>query len=259
MARLAANLSLLFKELPYLERYRAAAEAGFGGVEALFPYEEAATETIAALSGAGLSLVLMNTPPPNYTGGPRGFAAVPGGEDRFRRDFQRTMRYAQRLKPRHVHIMAGRAQGRVARDTYLRNLAWAAAQAPAQSLLIEPVGSDHLSGYFLSDLQQALDLLGQIGAPNLGLLFDVYQVRDMAEDLLAAWDMARAQVRHVQIAGAADRHEPRTDDVGFRKFCQRLSQDRYDGWIGAEYVPRGRTWDGLDWMKEVSEWTRTPP
>ena len=130
MPLFAANLTFLFKETPFLERFQAAADAGFDAVEVLFPYDDAVGEVVRRLTRAGLPMALINTPPPNWTGGARGFAAIPGGDDRFRRDFKRALRYAAPLKPRHIHIMSGTAEGQVARDTYVSNLAWAAAEAP---------------------------------------------------------------------------------------------------------------------------------
>ena len=168
MPKFAANLTFLFKELPFLERFEAAADAGFDAVEVLFPYDDAATEVVRRLNRSGLPMVLINTPPPNYTGGERGFAAVPGSEERFRRDFKRTMRYAERLKPQHVHIMAGAASGPQARETFVENLRWATSEAPSQSLTIEPINQIDMPGYYLSDFQLAATTIAAVGAPNLG-------------------------------------------------------------------------------------------
>ena len=139
MARFAANLTFLFTELPMLDRFAAAKAAGFDGAEVLFPYDLAARELSAACHGAGLEFVLLNTPPPNWAGGPRGFAAVPGSEERFRRDFDRSLRFAQALRSRHLHVMAGKAEGPAARRCLIENLRWACARAPHASLVIEPV------------------------------------------------------------------------------------------------------------------------
>ena len=121
MPRFAANLTFLFKELPFLERFEAAAEAGFDAVEVLFPYDDAASAVVHRLTAAGLPMALINTPPPNWAGGDRGFAAIPGGQARFRTDFKRALRYAERLKPRHIHVMAGLASGPAAHDTFVEN------------------------------------------------------------------------------------------------------------------------------------------
>ena len=177
MPRFAANLTMLFTELPMLERFAAAADAGFQGVEILFPYDIPARDLSRAAIAAGLEFVLMNTPPPNWAGGPRGFAAEPGREDRFRSDFDRALRFAEALRARHVHIMAGYAEGPDARATFTRNLAWAADRAPHVSLMIEPLNPMDQPGYFLADFDLAAEIIAQVGAPNLGLQFDSYHAQ----------------------------------------------------------------------------------
>ena len=139
MPRFAANLTMLFTELPLQQRFAAAAAAGFEGAEILFPYDIAVSDLSRAAIRAGLEIVLINCPPPNWAGGPRGFAAQPGMEDRFRHDFVRALRVAESLRARHIHIMAGKAEGARADAAFLDNLAWAAARAPHASLTIEPI------------------------------------------------------------------------------------------------------------------------
>lgn len=244
MPRFCANLSMLFAELPLLDRFGAARAAGFEAVEILFPYDEPAPLILERLDATGLPLALINCPPPNYAGGPRGFAAVPGHEGRFRSDFRRAARYAAALGARHVHVMAGAAEGEAARATLARNLAWAAAAAPSLSLTIEPINRHDMPGYFLSDYGLALDILGEVAAPNLRLQFDAYHAWRITGDVMGTWERVRGQVVHVQVAGYEGRHEP--DD---RPFLDRLDADGYRGWVSAEYLPRGRTGDGLGWMR----------
>lgn len=248
MPRFAANLTFLFKEYPFLERFQAAADAGFDAVEVLFPYDDAATEIHRRLTGAGLPLALINSPPPNWTGGDRGFAAIPGGEDRFRRDFKRALRFADRLKPRHIHVMAGKAQGQAAHDTYIRNLAWAAAEAPGVSLTIEPINAVDMPGYFLNDFELAAKVLAEVGAANLGLQFDAYHAQIITGDALAAWGTCRHLVRHVQVAGVPGRHEPDAGDLDCRAFFAAVDAAGYDGFVSGEYDPLGRTEQGLAWI-----------
>lgn len=174
MPRFCANLSLLFTELPFLERFGAARAAGFEAVEVLFPYDDPAPQILDRLDAARLPLVLINCPPPNYSGGPRGFAAVPGGEGRFRTDFRRAARYAATLGTKHLHVMAGVAHGPEARAVFARNLAWAAEAAPGLSLTIEPINHHDMPGYFLSDYDLAIEVLEEVAAPNLRLQFDAY-------------------------------------------------------------------------------------
>jgi len=250
MPRFAANLTFLFKELPFLERFEAAANAGFEGVEVLFPYDDAASEIIRHLKRSGLPLVLMNTPPPNWTGGERGFAAVPGGEERFRRDFKRAMRFAGQLKPQHIHIMAGKAEGPAARDTFIKNLAWAAAEAPKQSLTIEPINPVDMPGYFLSDFELAAVVLAEVNAPNLGLQFDAYHAQIITGNAARAWQTYQHLVRHVQVAGVPGRAEPEKGKIDYPAFFAAVDASDYTGFVSGEYNPSGRTEAGLAWIKK---------
>jgi hydroxypyruvate isomerase len=248
MPRFAANLTWLFTELPFLDRFAAARSAGFSGVEVLFPYDNPAPEILDRLAVNDLRLVLINCPPPNYTDGPRGFAAVPGGEERFRHDFKRALRYARALGARHLHIMAGVAEGDAARATYMDNLRWAAAQAPGQSLTIEPINQGDMPGYFLSDFETALTVIKEVGAPNLHLQFDAYHAQRITGDVMGTWDRVRAHVAHVQVAGFPGRNEPTGGVIDYPAFFARLNAEGYAGWVSGEYKPATRTEDGLAWM-----------
>ncbi len=252
MPKIAANLTMLFTELPFLERFDAASEAGFDGVEVLFPYDDPAADILRELHATGLPLALINAPPPNYAGGPLGYAAVPGLEDRFRRDFRRVLRYARRLGAQHIHIMAGEAEGPEAQQTFLRNLGWAAAEAPGQSLTIEPLNPQDKPGYFLNDFAQAAEVIGEVGAANLGLQFDSYHAHVITGDVTGTWRDCAPLVRHVQIGDAPGRHEPGSGEIDFAGFLAALAEAGYDGWISAEYHPGGRTGDGLGWLAGMS-------
>jgi len=249
MPRFCANLSWLFTEIPLLERFSAARAAGFEAVEVLFPYDDPAPRLLDALDRAGLPLALINGPPPNYAGGPRGFAAVPDGEERFRTDFRRAARMAATLGARHLHLMAGVAEGEDARATYLRNLAWAAEAAPALSLTIEPINPHDMPGYFLGDFDLAAEVIRHVGAPNLRLQFDAYHAHRITGDVLGTWDRVRDLVVHVQVAGHPGRHEPDGGEIDYPAVFARLDHDGYRGWVSAEYQPRGVTGDGLGWMR----------
>ncbi len=248
MPRFAANLSLLFTELPVLERFAAAAAAGFLGVEMLFPYEDSAQELRKATIMAGLDFVLLNCPPPNWTGGERGFAAVPGAEARFRTDFDRACRYADVLKAQHIHIMAGKAAGAVARQTYIANLKWAAARAPRRSLTIEPLNSQDMPGYFLNDFDLAAQMLDEVAAPNLGLQFDIYHAQMLTGDAQALWRRHGARAVHVQIAGVPGRFEPMPSEIDYPALFRLMDESGYTGWVSAEYNPRTTTREGLGWL-----------
>lgn len=251
MARFAANLTYLFTELPMLQRFAAARRAGFDGIEILFPYDLAAKELLQAAQSSELSFVLMNTPPPNWAGGPRGFAAEPGNEARFRHDFDRALRYAQILKVRHLHVMAGKAEGPEARATFLRNLAWASARAPETSLTIEPMNQTDMPGYFLNSFDLASEIIDEIDLPNLGLQFDVYQAHMIHADVIDTWHRHAHNVRHIQIAGCPGRHEPRAGEIDYAGFFRAVDAAGFSGWVGAEYTPRTSTEAGLRWLRSA--------
>lgn len=249
MPRFAANLSMLFKELPFIERFAAAKEAGFDAVEILFPYDEPGHEIARELQIHRQSLVLINTPPPNWTGGDRGFAAIPGREDRFRHDFKRALRYAKALTSDFIHIMAGPAEGLAARTCFVENLRWAADHAPGQNLTIEPINTEDMPGYFLADFDLACDILDEVGAPNLGLQFDAYHAHKITGDMPATWAACRDRVTHIQVSDPDGRHEPSDAVIDYPAFFAELDAEGYQGHVSGEYIPRGQTTDGLGWMR----------
>lgn len=249
MPRFAANLTFLFRELPYLDRFEAAAEAGFAGVEVLFPYDDAAGEITRRLSAFGLTMVLINAPPPNWAGGERGFGAVPGGSERFRHDFRRSLRFAETLGAQHLHIMAGKAQGLVARRTFVDNLRYATAHAPKMSLTIEPINATDMPGYFLNDFDLAAEIIEEVGAANLGLQFDMYHAQMITGDGMAVWQAHGQRTRHIQVGGVPGRHEPVAGEIDYPAFFARLDEAGYQGWVSGEYNPAARTAEGLGWMR----------
>ena len=252
MPRFCANISFLWKDLPLANRILAASGAGFAAVEVLFPYDTPAPDVRDALARTGTQLALINCPPPNYTGGARGFAAVPESRNRFRTDFRRALRYAQSLKAQHIHIMSGAAEGPEAAACLVENLRWACAEAPDQSLTIEPINPDDMPGYFLNDFDQALRVLDAVGAPNLGLQFDAYHAQRITGDVAGTWAKVRHRVRHVQFADHPGRHEPGTGRMDLQGFFDMLDRDGYDGWTSAEYAPHGDTDAGLRWMSDMA-------
>ncbi len=252
MPKFSANLTFLFKEFPFLERFQAAAEAGFEGVEILFPYDDPAPDILRRLLANGLPLVLINAPPPNYTGGVRGYAALPGGTDRFQRDFRRVLRYAERLRPQHIHIMSGITQDAAARDTFVANLAWAAAQAPKQSLTIEPLCPHAMPDYFLGSYDLAVEVIEAVGAPNLGLQFDSFHAQMLTGDAVATWHQYQPHVRHVQVGDTPDRSAPGTGTVDFDSLFAAIEASGYDGWISGEYNPGKLTEPSLGWIRKTA-------
>ncbi len=252
MPRFAANLTLLFPELPFIDRFSAAGDAGFGGVEVLFPYDESAQNMRDQLVIHGLTFVLQNTPPPNWTGGDRGFAAIPGLEDRFRRDFDRALRFADVLKPQVIHVMAGVTDHPAARAVFVENLRWAAARAPKRRLTIEPINPHDMPGYWLADFDLAADVLDEVAAPNLHLQFDAYHACRITGDVTGCWARHGHRAAHVQIAGFPGRHEPAGGEIDYPAFFDRLDADGYTGWVSAEYHPKAATLEGLGWLSAAS-------
>ena len=246
--KFAANLSFLWAELPYLDRFDAAAEAGFEAVEVLFPYDLAVSETRRALSANGLRMLLINAPPPNYTGGPRGFAAVPDRTDRFRRDIERSFRYAEALGISFLHVMAGEASGPAARATFVDNLRWASARAPeGLTLTIEPLNPVSQPEYFLADYALAAEVLAEVAAPNVGLQYDSFHAQMIHGDAVAVFEAHAPLIRHIQIGDTPKRGAPGSGNVDFPALFASIAASGYDGWISAEYLPGTRTEDTLGW------------
>ncbi|MGJ8621272.1 MAG: hydroxypyruvate isomerase family protein [Yoonia sp.] len=248
MPKFCANLTWLFTELPFLERFAAAREAGFDAVEVLFPYDVNAQDIVNELVRHELQMVLINCPPPNYTGGAQGFAAVPGLQARFRTDFKRALRYAQTLGAHHLHIMSGVAEGPEAKETFIENLRWAAAEAPKQSLTIEPINNETMPGYFLSDFTLGHEIVTQIDAPNLRLQFDTYHAAKITGDVLGTWEAMRPITAHVQVAQMPDRSEPDQGKIDYPAFFADLDAHGYQGWVSGEYKPLGTTQEGVGWI-----------
>ena len=248
MAKFCANLTWLFTELPFIERIGAAAEAGFDAVGVLSPYDTNAQDIVNALALHAIPMALINCPPPNYTGGDQGWAAVPGLEARFERDFRRAHRYARTLGAKHLHVMSGVAEGPEAKATLIRNLRWAAAEAPAQSLTIEPINTDTMPGYFLSDFDLAHEIVAAVDAPNLRLQFDIFHAAKITGDVLGTWDRMRDITAHIQVAQITDRGEPDQGAFDYPAFFAQLDAEGYAGFVSGEYRPRGTTAEGLGWI-----------
>ncbi|MEM6372480.1 MAG: TIM barrel protein [Pseudomonadota bacterium] len=248
MPKFAANLTHLWAELPYLDRFDAAAEAGFEAVEVLFPYDVPAPETQAALRRNGLEMILLNAPGPNYAGGARGFAALPGGEARFDYDMRRAVRYAQALGATFIHVMSGPGEGATARTVMIENLTRVAATLPeGLCLTIEPLNQTAQPGYFLSDYDLAADILAAVDAPNVALQYDSYHAQVITGDAVKTFETFAPLTRHIQIGDAPGRTPPGTGEVDFPTLFAAIEASGYAGWISAEYTPEGRTETGLDW------------
>ena len=247
MPKFAANLSMLFTELPFLDRFQAARAAGFEGVEFLFPYDFDALEIRRALDDCGLPLVLFNTPAGDWQTGDRGFAAMPDGQSRFLAGLTLSLEYAAILRPFHIHIMSGVSGGHEAESTLIYNLKDATKRNPNQSFLIEPLNPQDVPGYFLGDFAVAKRVIETVNTPNLNLQFDAYHSHLMRGDVLGDWAAYRDLVRHIQIAGVPGRNEPLPSEIDYLRFFEQLAKDGYQGFVSAEYHPKGRTDAGLNW------------
>ncbi len=248
MPRFAANLTLLFTEVPMLDRPDWARRMGFDGVEVLFPYDHPVAEWERAL--AGVPLALVNTPPGDWASGDRGFAARPGHETAFRDSFLRAADYAARLGAGRVHVMAGVAKGPQAEATFVENLAWAAAQAPDQRLCIEPLNPDDMPGYFLNDYDQAARILDDLGHPRIGLQFDLWHAARLHGDATQVWAAHLQRISHVQVAGFPARNEPGGGGFSLPALCDAVD-GMDDVWIAAEYRPAKTTAQGLGWLQAL--------
>jgi 2-dehydrotetronate isomerase len=255
MPRFAANLSLMYTEVPFLDRFAAAARDGLTAVEFLFPYEHSATEIVARLQDHNLTQALFNLPPGDWEAGDRGMACHPGREAEFAAGLERALAYAQATGCQRLHAMAGLIPVGVspeqARATYVANLRQAAERcAPLGiTLLIEPINTRDMPGYFLNFQQQAHDILAEIGAPNLKVQMDWYHCQIMEGDLTRRLEKHFSGVGHIQIAGVPDRHEPDQGEVNFPHLFDRLDALGYEGFVGCEYRPRAGTSEGLGWLK----------
>ena len=253
MPRLAANLTLLFTERPFLERFGAAAEAGFKAVEFLFPYDHEAAEIRNELVHFGLELALFNLPPGNWQAGDRGLAALPERRDEFRRSLDIAFTYAEALECRRLHVMAGVLDARhgpaICRETLLDNLALAADRAAAAGfqLLLEPLNSRDVPGYFYSHTRQAVDVITALGRDNVKLQLDLYHRQVMEGNLIAALHEHSSLIGHVQIAGVPGRHEPGCGEINYPAIFRALDEIGYGGFVGCEYHPENGTETGLGW------------
>jgi len=248
LPKFAANLSWLFRELDFPERFAAAAGAGFRGVECLFPYDHDASEVAGLLKAHGLEMVLVNAPPGDWGLGERGLGSVAGREDAFRESIETAVEYAGHIGCKRVHVMAGIGGDR---GTFTGNLAFATEACGREGIkvLIEPINPVDMPGYFLNSPATALKIIEDVASPHLGLQLDIYHTRMMG---LAPADIIAGNLRviaHMQIAGLPDRNEP---DFDYAALFARIDDLGYDGWIGCEYRPRAGTLEGLGWLAHPS-------
>jgi hydroxypyruvate isomerase len=260
MPRFAANLTMMYTEHAFLDRFAAAAGDGFTAVEFLFPYDFPAHAIAGLLRQHGLRQVLFNAPPGDWKAGERGITALPGRETEFREGFQRALEYAAGLDCPRIHCMAGLvgagADRARLRDTYLENLAWAADQAaPARvDVLIEPIAQRNIPGFLINLQEEAHQVLAKLDRPNLKVLMDLFHCQVAEGDLVTRIRKYLAEpsrVGHFQIAGVPERHEPDTGEVRYEYLFDVIDGLGYQGWVGCEYAPASATSAGLGWFRKA--------
>ncbi len=261
MPRFAANLTMMYGEYPFPDRFAAAAKDGFTAVEFLFPYEYPANDLARWLHQHGLIQVLFNAPPGNWAAGERGLGALPGREDEFRAGIHKALKYAQTLSCPRLHVMAGiqppGVERAAMRRTFKANLEWAAtlAATTGTALLIEPINTRDMPGYFLNRQDEAHALVEEIDSPALKAQMDLYHCQivegDVSMKLRKYLDSSgQKNVGHIQIASVPDRNEPDRGELNYDYLLDLIDELGYDGWIGCEYRPKAGTSEGLAWLRK---------
>jgi len=255
MPKFAANLSMMFNEVAFPLRFESAAKAGFTAVEFLFPYDYAPADVAGRLAKNELRNVLFNMPPGDWAAGERGIASLPGRERQFRDGVALALRYAAALGTPCIHAMAGllpagadRARHRA---VFVDNLRYAAAELEKAGcmLLIEPINTRDIPGYFLNTQAEAHAIREEVGAPNLKVQMDFYHVQIVEGDIAMKLRKYLPHVGHIQIAGVPERNEPDTGEFNYPYLFRLMDDLGYDGWVGCEYRPANGTVNGLGWMR----------
>ena len=257
MPRFAANLTMLFTEQPFLDRFELAAKAGFKAVEFLFPYAFEAREIHDRLVANGLQLVLHNLPAGDWDAGERGIACHPDRVDEFRAGVERAIAYAQALGVGQLNCLAGKVPAGthpddpLLRATFVDNLRHAAASLKKAGLrlLVEPINTFDIPGFYLNRTAQAVAILAEVGADNLFIQYDIYHAQRMEGELAATMETHLPHIGHVQLADNPGRHEPGTGEINYDFLFAHLDRIGYDGWIGCEYKPATTTAQGLGWLQ----------
>ncbi len=255
MPKLAANTSMMYQEHGFLDRFDAAAKDGFKAVEFLFPYDVPAADIKRRLDANGLALALFNGPPGSWAGGERGIASIPGREVEFKQSIAKALEYASVLGNKRLHVMAGLiqpGQDRARhREVYVKSLAHATKEAASLGItvVIEPINTRDIPGFFLNRQDEAHAICTEVGAANLKVQFDLYHCQIVEGDLAMNMKKYFPGIGHIQIAGVPERQEPDIGEINYPYLFRLMDELGYDGWVGCEYRPRGKTSDGLVWAK----------
>ena len=258
MPQFAANLTMLFTEHDFLDRFEAAAKAGFKAVEFLFPYAYPVAELQQRLKAHGLKLVLHNLPAGNWDAGDRGLACDPKRIDEFRAGVARGIEYGTALGVPHLNCLAGKAPAGVddatLRRTFVANLRFAAAEFKKArlNLLIEPINRFDIPGFYLNTTAQAISILDEVGADNAYVQYDIYHAQRMEGELANTMSAQLARIGHIQLADNPGRNEPGSGEINYAFLFKHLDRIGYTGWIGCEYKPAARTEDGLGWIQALA-------
>lgn len=259
MPRFAANLTMLFTEVPFLDRFERAAKAGFEAVEFLFPYAWPAAEIRQRLDVNDLTLVLHNLPAGDWDAGERGIACHPDRISEFREGVGQAMAYASALGVGQVNCLAGKAPVGIAddvlRQTFVENLRFAAAELKKAGLrlLIEPINTLDIPGFYLNHTVQAVSILDEVGADNAFVQYDIYHAQRMEGELAATMQKYLPRIGHIQLADNPGRNEPGTGEINYPFLFNHLNRIGYNGWIGCEYKPATTTEAGLQWRQQLSQ------
>jgi hydroxypyruvate isomerase len=259
MPKFAANLTMLFTEVSFLDRFERAAKAGFTAVEFLFPYAFAAADIRQRLDANGLQLVLHNLPAGDWDAGERGIACLPDRVDEFRDGVGRAIVYAKTLGVGQLNCLAGKApmgaSDAVLRKTFVDNLKYAAAELKAAGLklLIEPINSFDIPGFYLNRTAQALSILDEVGADNAFVQYDIYHAQRMEGELAATLQKHLARIGHIQLADNPGRNEPGSGEINYAFLFAHLDRIGYAGWVGCEYKPATTTEAGLGWRQRLAQ------
>ncbi|WP_321953084.1 hydroxypyruvate isomerase [Paraburkholderia bannensis] len=259
MPKFAANLTMLFNEVPFLDRFAAAAEAGFEAVEFLFPYPFKASELAERLEANKLKLVLHNLPAGNWEGGERGIACLPDRRGEFQEGVGRAIEYAKALKVPQLNCLVGIPTAGIDRDTahasIVDNLRYAAAELKREGirLLVEPCNSYDIPGFALNRSAEGLDIIEKVGSDNLFLQYDIYHMQRMEGELAATIKKQFAKIGHIQLADNPGRNEPGTGEINYPFLFELLDSLGYAGYVGCEYKPKTATVDGLGWLRGAQQ------
>jgi hydroxypyruvate isomerase len=257
MPQFAANLTMMFNEVPFPQRFAAAAAAGFKAVEFLFPYDHTPQEVAGWLTENGLENVLFNMPPGDWAAGERGIASLPGREEEFRASVARALEYARALGTPRLHAMCGllkdEADRAAHRRTYVENLRYAARELAKHDLmlLIEPINTRDIPGYFLNSQADAHAVREEVGEANLKVQMDFYHVQIVEGDIAMKFRKYFDHVGHIQVASVPERNEPDDGEVNYQYLFRLVDALGYRGWIGCEYRPRAGSAQGLGWLKTL--------